>query len=149
MILLKYIFWALKLNFFSFYSYYSQVWPFHSVPDFLDVLCQYFRFLDLIFSLTDVSISSTISSTPEFLFHLLYFVVDVYICSSCSLIRFSISIILPIMFSLSLLFPFLGCEQFYLFPLPVFSWLSLRDLFISSNFLSFPQFFKGISSLFL
>lgn len=46
MILWKNTFWAFNLKIFSFlYFYYSKIWFFHSVPDFLDVLCQEtFRF---------------------------------------------------------------------------------------------------------
>ncbi|KAL6081083.1 hypothetical protein STEG23_002839 [Scotinomys teguina] len=51
------LFTSSMLVFFSFfYSYYSYVGPFHGVPDFLDILC--YELLDLVFSLTDKSISS-------------------------------------------------------------------------------------------
>jgi hypothetical protein len=43
---------------FSFGSYYPYSWSFHSVSDFLDLLCQNFV-------LSKVSISSTVSSMPE------------------------------------------------------------------------------------
>lgn len=57
--ILESIFSSFDLGFFVFQFYYSPIWSFHSVSDILDVL---FRiFLDLIFSLTMVFISSIIS----------------------------------------------------------------------------------------
>jgi hypothetical protein len=83
-VFIEYILWTFELEFFSFlYSYSSQVCYFHTVTDFLDVLCQECFYLT--FSLADVFIFSTISSTAKiFFFHLLYSVCKDCFCSFCS-----------------------------------------------------------------
>jgi hypothetical protein len=44
-IFLKNIFWGFELEISFFYWYFSKPWYFHTVPDFLNVLCQEsFRF---------------------------------------------------------------------------------------------------------
>ena len=51
----------MELGLFNFfYSYYSYESSFHGITDFLDVVCQ--ENLELTFFLTDVSISSMLSS---------------------------------------------------------------------------------------
>lgn len=109
------------------------------------------KFLDLIFSLTDVSISSTMSSMPEILTYL----PGIQFVRLASVVPVPIpKLLLPeflrFMFSLLLLFLFSGFEHFhplsstvYLFldffkrfidflQLFVFSWISLIDLLTSS-----------------
>jgi hypothetical protein len=94
------------------------------------------NYLDLIFSLTDVSISFITSSMPETLSSIsCILLVMLATVVPLNLPRFSISRILPdcVFFIASISIS--GLEQFYAFPLPgliVFSCTSLRDLFISS-----------------
>lgn len=65
MIIFENIFCAFDIGFSFLYFYFSQIWSFHSVPDFLDILWQ--NFLDLTFSLTRVSSSSIVPSISEIL----------------------------------------------------------------------------------
>lgn len=68
----KNIFWDFELGIsFFLYSYYSWVLFFLQFPEFLEVLCQ--EFLDLIFSLIDISVSYIVSSTSEIISPLLLF----------------------------------------------------------------------------
>lgn len=55
---------------------------FHSVPDFLEILC--LRFLDLTFSLIEISIYSIIFLMQEIVIYLLYSVEEACLSHSCS-----------------------------------------------------------------
>ena len=64
----KNIFGAFDLSFFNcLYPQYSQILSFCNVLDFLDVLYLDFLFSVITFSLTDLSVSSTLSLRPEIL----------------------------------------------------------------------------------
>ena len=116
-ILLNFFFWAFELELFSFFcSYYSQVSSFHGVPNCVD-FCYHEFFQIFAVNLANVLICSVVSSMPEFLFSvscillmMLMFVVHVLFS------MFFISRMTQFVFSLLLLFPFLGPSLFdYIF----------------------------------
>jgi hypothetical protein len=121
---------------------------------FLDVFLSR-GLLDLMFSLTYLPVSSITSSMPESLFSsFCILLVKLSSLDPVWILKFLISRTYPqLVFSLLILFLVSGLEQFYSFPCSVclvcvcvFSWISLRGLFISSKFLfgfSFLYSIKG------
>ena len=112
----EYIFCAFELALFSLYFYYSQVLSFHSVPNFLSVLYQNL-FIYIFFE--RYSNFSIVSLMAELLSSFSCILLMMLVACNSLLQVFFLQSWLLILFSLFLLFPFSGPEQFYLFPSPV------------------------------
>jgi len=139
MILLKIILGPLSWNpsLSSIFIILRFVWSFHSVPDFLDVLCQVIIRFNI--SLTDVSISSIVSSMPEILSCIL--MVQLASVVPVLISTFFISRISSACFLYCFYFNFHVLNNLIHFlSLFVFSWVSLRVYsFLPVVCLFFPE----------
>ena len=128
-IFLKNIFWGFELEISFFYWYFSKPWYFHTVPDFLNVLCQEsFRF-DIFFKQWIYFIYCNFNAWDSLISYILLLILASVILvhlprlSTSRIPSICVFIIVSISIFRSWTVLFVSCSSFLCF----FSWFALKD----------------------